>query len=121
MNTHKAELQLEEKMAVNSFADKLVKKIFGSSSDIFLKNARPIVEKINALEPTISKLSDDELKAQTPKLKERISNALAEFDRSAEGQPVTGVWRGHGVSPETKASPSRRLTSAPASTAVSRK
>ena len=53
-------------MAVNSFADKLVKKVFGSSSDIFLKKARPIVEQINALEPTIEKMSDDELKAQTP-------------------------------------------------------
>ena len=73
------------KMAVNSFADKLVKKIFGSSSDIFLKNTRPVVEKINALEPSIEKLSDDELKAQTPKFKERIKNALAEFDKSPEG------------------------------------
>ena len=63
-------------MAVNSFADKLVKKVFGSSSDIFLKKTRPIVDQINALEPTISKLSDEELKAQTPKLKERIANAL---------------------------------------------
>ena len=34
-------------MAVNSFADKLVKKVFGSSSDIFLKKARPVVAEIN--------------------------------------------------------------------------
>ena len=96
-------------MAVNSFADKIVKKIFGSSSDIFLKNTRPIVEQINALEPAIEKLSDDELKAQTPKFKERIKNALAEFDKSPEGQEAAGpVWRGHGVSPETKARLDRR-------------
>jgi preprotein translocase subunit SecA len=63
-------------MAVNSFADKLVKKVFGTSSDVFLKKTRPIVEQINALEPAIEKLSDDELKAQTPKFKERIANAL---------------------------------------------
>jgi preprotein translocase subunit SecA len=69
-------------MAVNSFADKLVKKIFGSSSDIFLKKTHPVVEQINALEPTIEKLSDEELKAQTPKFKERIKSALAEFDKS---------------------------------------
>ena len=89
-------------MAVNSFADKLVKKVFGSSSDIFLKKARPIVEQINALEPTIEKMSDDELKAQTPKFKERIKSVLAEFDRSADGQETGPVWRGHGVSPEKK-------------------
>ena len=63
-------------MPVNSFADKLVKKIFGSSSDVFLKMARPIVAQINDLEPQIEKLSDDELKAQTTKFKEQIATAL---------------------------------------------
>jgi len=67
-------------MAVNSFADKLVKKVFGSSSDIFLKKTKPIVQQINDLEPAISKLSDDELKAQTPKLKARIAAALEGID-----------------------------------------
>ena len=96
-------------MAVNSFADKLVKKVFGSSSDIFLKKVRPLVEQINAFEPTIEKLSDEELKAQTPKLRERIKNALADFDRSADGQVAEApVWRGYGLSPETKALLDRR-------------
>ncbi|MEP6703499.1 MAG: preprotein translocase subunit SecA, partial [Acidobacteriota bacterium] len=96
-------------MAVNSFADKLVKKIFGSSSDIFLKNARPIVEKINAFEPSLEKLSDDELKAQTVKFTELIKNALIEFDKSPEGHEADSpVWRGHGVSPERKALLERR-------------
>src|SRR6187549_2062273 len=63
-------------MAVNSFADKLVKKIFGSSSDIFLKNVRPIVQEINDWEPKIKKLSDEELQAQTPKFKEMIVQHL---------------------------------------------
>ena len=73
-------------MAVNSFADKFVKKVFGSSSDIFLKKVRPIVDEINALEPSIEKLSDDELKAQTQKFKDRIREHLAEFDHSPDGQ-----------------------------------
>jgi len=96
-------------MAVNSFADKLVKKVFGSSSDIFLKKVRPVVEQVNALEPTIEKLSDDELKAQTPKLKERIKNALAEFDKNLEGGETDApVWRGYGLSPEAKSLLDRR-------------
>ncbi len=66
----------EINMPVNSFADKLVKKIFGSSSDIFLKQARPIVARINEWEPKIQKLSDDELKAQTSKFKEIIARHL---------------------------------------------
>jgi preprotein translocase subunit SecA len=71
-------------MPVNSFADKLVKKIFGSSSDIFLKSAKPIVAQINSLEPQIEKMSDDELKAQTVKFKERIATALEGIDDKAE-------------------------------------
>ncbi|MGI8813172.1 MAG: preprotein translocase subunit SecA [Pyrinomonadaceae bacterium] len=63
-------------MPVNSFADKFVKKVFGSSSDIFLKKVKPIVSEINGFEDAIQKLSDDELKAQTPMLKERIESAL---------------------------------------------
>lgn len=66
----------EINMPVNSFADKLVKKIFGSSSDIFLKQARPIVARINEWEPKIQKLSDDELKAQASKFKEIIARHL---------------------------------------------
>ncbi|MGH9948372.1 MAG: preprotein translocase subunit SecA, partial [Pyrinomonadaceae bacterium] len=59
-------------MPVNSFADKLVKKVFGSSSDIFLKKVKPTVAEINDWEATLEKFSDDELKAQTPKFKEMI-------------------------------------------------
>ncbi|MBX3268309.1 MAG: preprotein translocase subunit SecA [Acidobacteria bacterium] len=63
-------------MPVNSFADKLVKKIFGSSSDVFLKKVKPIVVDINDWEAKIQGLSDDELKAQTPKFKELIARRL---------------------------------------------
>src|SRR5687768_17241413 len=73
-------------MAVNSFADKLVKKVFGSSSSIFLKKVAPIVAEINAWEAKIEKLSDEELQAQTQKFKDIIRDRLAQFDSSAEGQ-----------------------------------
>ncbi|NOT47620.1 MAG: preprotein translocase subunit SecA [Acidobacteria bacterium] len=63
-------------MATNKFADKLVKKIFGSSSDIFLKKVKPTIQQINDFEPKVQAMSDDELKAQTVKFKERIAAAL---------------------------------------------
>lgn len=47
----------------------LLKTIFGTQNDRDIKILQPIVEKINSLEGKISKLSDEELKAQTPKLK----------------------------------------------------
>ena len=59
-------------MATNKFADKLVKKIFGSSSDVFLKKVKPVVQQINDLEPKVQAMSDDELRAQTVKFKERL-------------------------------------------------
>lgn len=48
-------------------------KIFGSYSEKEVKRVMPIVEKINGLEESISKLSDDELKNKTVEFKERIS------------------------------------------------
>jgi preprotein translocase subunit SecA len=71
-------------MPTNSFADKLVKKIFGSSSDVFLKNVKPTVAEINALEPQIQAMSDDELKAQTPKFKQVIVKHLEGIDDKEE-------------------------------------
>ncbi len=71
-------------MATNKFADKLVKKIFGTSSDIFLKKVKPIVQQINDLEPKLKAMSDDELKAQTGKFKDRIAAALDGISDKAE-------------------------------------
>ncbi|MGE5340074.1 MAG: preprotein translocase subunit SecA [Candidatus Omnitrophota bacterium] len=51
----------------------LIKKIFGTSNDREIKKLWPIVEQINRFEPTMAKLSDDELKAYTPRFKERVA------------------------------------------------
>ncbi len=71
-------------MATNKFADKLVKKIFGTSSDIFLKKVKPTIQQINDLEPRIQAMSDNELKAQTPKFKARIAASLEGITDKAE-------------------------------------
>ncbi len=52
-----------------SFAEKL----FGTFSDRELKKIRPVTEKVLALEPTYQAMSDAELQAQTPALKERLA------------------------------------------------
>ncbi len=51
----------------------LAKKAFGTSNDRKVKATRPIVEKINALEPEFKKLSDAELIAKTAEFKERYA------------------------------------------------
>ncbi|MEO1137056.1 MAG: DEAD/DEAH box helicase, partial [Pseudomonadota bacterium] len=52
----------------------IAKKIFGSSNDRRLKPLFRRVEAINALEAEIAKLSDDDLIAQTEKLKQRYQD-----------------------------------------------
>ena len=51
----------------------LIEKIFGTHSDHELKRIYPIVDKIEAMEPEMEKLSDEELAAQTAKFKQLLS------------------------------------------------
>ncbi|EJN02855.1 preprotein translocase subunit SecA [Herbaspirillum sp. YR522] len=48
-------------------------KIFGSRNQRLLKQYQKIVRQINALEPSIEKLTDTELQAKTPEFKQRIA------------------------------------------------
>jgi len=51
----------------------ILKKIFGKESERMLKDVQPIVDKINSLEPEISKMPDDGLKAKTGEFRNRLS------------------------------------------------
>ena len=51
-----------------------MKKIFKSYSEREVKRLKPIVSKINALEPEMEKLSDKELREKTPYFRERLEN-----------------------------------------------
>ena len=52
----------------------LLTKVFGSRNERVLKMMRKRVEKINALEPAMVALSDEELKAKTAEFKQRITS-----------------------------------------------
>ena len=54
--------------------NRLLTSIFGSRNDRFVKQLGGIVKKINALEPQMEALSDAELQAKTPELKQRVAN-----------------------------------------------
>ncbi|MEA2204600.1 MAG: preprotein translocase subunit SecA [Blastocatellia bacterium] len=58
--------------------DKALTKVFGSSNQRYLKSIQPIIAQINALEPEIKKLSDDELRAKTAEFKEKVALAVAD-------------------------------------------
>lgn len=50
----------------------IAKKIFGTENDRTLKKLRPLVEKINGLEPKFEAMTDDALRAQTEVFRERL-------------------------------------------------
>ncbi|MBN8530775.1 MAG: preprotein translocase subunit SecA [Alphaproteobacteria bacterium] len=52
----------------------LARRIFGTANERTLKSFRPLVERVGAFEADISALSDDALKAQTQKLREKLAN-----------------------------------------------
>ncbi len=57
--------------------DSLLAKVFGTQNERELKKIRPIVEAINALEPSIQALSDVMLREKTPELRQRVANGAA--------------------------------------------
>ena len=54
-----------------------IKMIFGTKNDRDLKALKPLIKTINDLEEDIKKLSDEELKAQTPKFKKLIEDGAS--------------------------------------------
>jgi preprotein translocase subunit SecA len=52
----------------------IIKSVFGSANDRYVKQLRKIVAQINALEPELQALSDEELKGQTVKLRALVDN-----------------------------------------------
>jgi preprotein translocase subunit SecA len=49
----------------------LARKVFGTPNDRKVKSVRPLIAKINALEPEFAALSDDGLKEKTAALQRR--------------------------------------------------
>lgn len=63
-------------------------KIFGTHSERELKMVIPIVDKIEALEPTIAKLTDEELKSKTYEFQNRLKNGETLDDILVEAYAV---------------------------------
>jgi preprotein translocase subunit SecA len=57
---------------------KTFKKILGSKADRDMKEVTPLLEQIKAVYPTLSSLSNDELRAKTSSFKQRINDHLSD-------------------------------------------
>ena len=58
----------------------VMKKIFGTKQDRDIKAMRPILNQVNSHKEQMQKLSDEELKAQTPKFREMLNNGATLAD-----------------------------------------
>ena len=67
--------------------DKVLTSIFGSKHERDVKKMLPIVAQINALEPEISKLSDDGLRAKTQEFRERLRPAVEALEAAKKEIP----------------------------------
>ncbi len=75
--------------------DTILAKVVGTQNDRTIKRLRPLVEEINALEPSIRALSDEQLQAKTAEFRERVAQGATLDDLLPEAFAVvreTG-WR----------------------------
>ncbi len=77
----------------------LAEKIFGTHSDRELKRIDPVADKVMALEDTMAAMSDEELKALTPKFRERLSQGETLDDILPEAYAAVreAAWRTLGM------------------------
>ncbi|MFA9393959.1 MAG: preprotein translocase subunit SecA [Halodesulfovibrio sp.] len=52
----------------------VIKKVFGSQNERYLKTLRPLIAEINALEPNVQKMQDEDLPARIAELKAEVAN-----------------------------------------------
>jgi preprotein translocase subunit SecA len=66
----------------------LLGKVFGTKNERVIKSLMPDVQAINALEPQIQKLTDDELRAKTEEFRQRIQERLSRVSKTPEPEAV---------------------------------
>src|SRR5512146_63554 len=64
--------------------EKLFTKITGTQGERDIKRLRPRVERINAMEPTIAAMSDDEMRARIARFREEVREKLGEMPGGIE-------------------------------------
>ncbi len=64
--------------------NRLLAKVIGTRNERELKRLRPLVDRINGLEPEIERLTDAELSARTVEFRARIAEALKPYDAELE-------------------------------------
>ena len=58
--------------------DKFLTKVFGSSNQRYIKSLQPTVARINELEASVQKLTDEQMRERTGQFKQQIAEAVAD-------------------------------------------
>ena len=66
----------------------VLKKLFGTSHDRYLRRLRPKVAAISDLEPSISELTDEDLRAKTAEFRQKLDNGATLDDLLIEAFAV---------------------------------
>ena len=79
----------------------VVRKLFGSKNEREIKRLQPLVDEINAFEPEIKALSDDQLRGKTEEFRKRLAEGEGLDDILTEAFAVVreGAWRALGQRP----------------------
>jgi preprotein translocase subunit SecA len=64
--------------------NKVIAKVFGTSNEREIKRLLPIVEQINALEPAMKQLTDEQLRAKTDEFRQRIRDRVDPIEDADE-------------------------------------
>jgi preprotein translocase subunit SecA len=64
--------------------DKFLTKVFGSSNQRYLKTLLPLVERVNAFEPEVKKLSDEQMRARVAELREQVVSRVGDISGKGE-------------------------------------
>jgi len=64
--------------------NKLAAKVFGTSNERELKRIQPLVDEINALEPAMKQLSDEQLRSKTDEFRQRIRERVDAIEDADE-------------------------------------
>jgi preprotein translocase subunit SecA len=72
-----------------------LKKILGTKSEKDIKEIQPIVDKINSIYPTLSSLSNEQLRERTTAMKQKIKDAY-----KAEDEKIAGIRHRIGNEPD---------------------
>jgi preprotein translocase subunit SecA len=67
--------------------EKVLTSIFGSKHERDVKRMLPVVAQINALEPSISRLADDQLRAKTVEFRQRLKPVVERLDAAKKEIP----------------------------------